>query len=186
MLLEDGTKTLPDYLAPGLDIVFIGLNPGSYSAQVGHYFARPTSGFWQALQLSGLVPSTTLSPEEDRRLLKNGVGFTDVVKRPSRGASDLRVQDFRRWAPVLREKLLRFRPRIACFHGVTAYRSYLRYAEDALVNPTLGEQPRTIDGVRVFVSPNPSPANRPASLPENLASWYRRLGALRDSLKGDG
>ncbi len=171
-------QTLPDYLADGLDIVFVGLNPWHYSVQVGHYFATPRNRFWTALNLSGLVPEP-MTAEDDLRILEHGIGFTDVVKRPTGGASELRAADFRRWAPVLRGKLERHAPRIVCFHGTTAYRGYLKYAETSARRPALGEQPDAIGSSRVFVVPNPSPANAAWSL-DDLVEWYRRLRALRD------
>lgn len=174
-------KTLPDYLAPGLDIVFVGINPGAYSAQVGRYFATPTNRFWPAVNRSGLLPEP-LGPEDDHRLPGYGIGLTDVVKRPSSSASKLRAADYRRWAPVLKEELERFGPLIACFHGVTGYRSYLKYAEGTESRPELGLQPRDIGVSRVFVVPNPSPANAVYSLDE-LVDWYRRLKELRDGLR---
>ena len=87
-------KTLPDYLAPDLDIVFVGINPGAHSAEVGHYFATPANRFWPAVNRSGLFPEP-LTAEDDHRALEFGVGFTDVVKRPSSSASKLRAADYR-------------------------------------------------------------------------------------------
>ena len=170
-------KTLPDYLAPGLDIVFVGLNPGLHSAREGHYFASPRNRFWSAVNRSGLL-NGPLDAARDFQLVDQGIGLTDVVKRPSRGASDLRAADFRRWAPVLKTKLERFQPSIVCFHRVTAYRNYLRYADGVDHRPELGLQPRDIGRSRVFLVPNPSPANAVYSL-EDLVAWYRRLKILR-------
>jgi len=127
-------RTLPDYLRPGLDLVFVGINPGLYSVQRGHYFARPTSRFWPAFSRSVLsapvrrsLGLATLGPGQDSALLKYGIGFTDVVKRPSSGAADLRLADYQEWAPRLRRRLARYKPRVACFHGLTAYRAFARY-----------------------------------------------------------
>ena len=175
-------ETLPDYLEPGLDIVFVGLNPSSYSVRVGHYFANPRNRFWAALNRSGLV-GVELTPDQDGRLLCYGLGFTDVVKRPTPQAQGLTAADYRHWAPVLRDKLLHYQPRIACFHGLTGYKAYLRYGEGAAEKAELGLQERTIGGSRVFVLPNPSPANARYSLVD-LAAWYRRLAALRRELTG--
>ncbi len=177
-------RTLPDYLRPGLEIVFVGINPGAYSARVGHYFGRPQNRFWPALNRSGLVDAgRELGPGDDARMNEYGIGFTDVVKRVSNSASDLRADDYRRWAPVLRDKLLRYQPLIACFHGVTGYRNYLLHAEGIKQVPQLGVQERTIGASRVFVAPSPSPANAVFSL-DDLTEWCRRLGAYRDLLKG--
>ena len=172
--------TLPDYLAPGLDVIFVGINPGMHSARVGHYFATPTNRFWPALNRSGLL-TEPLDAGTDDQILRQGIGLTDVVKRPSNSASKLRAADYRRWAPVLKEKLERSRPLIVCFHGVTAYRNYLKYAEGVDERPRLGLQDTAIGPSRVFVVPNPSPANAAYSL-DDLMSWYLRLKGLRDGL----
>ena len=170
------TPTLPDYLREGLALVFVGLNPSLPSIRMGHYFANPRNRFWPALNRSGLA-GRELGPEDDAGLLDDGIGFTDVVKRATAQGSGLRAADFRLWAPALREKLLKFQPRVANFHGVTAYKAYLRYAEGVRESPELGLQERAIGKTRVFVTPNPSPANAVYSL-DDLAEWYRRLGRL--------
>ncbi len=177
---ESQFETLDDYLQPGLNIVFVGLNPSSYSVERGHYFANPRNRFWAALNRSGLV-GVELGPEQDGEVLKYGIGFTDVVKRPTPQASGLRAADYRRWAPVLREKLERYQPKIACFHGMTGYRAYLKHGEGVIGRPELGPQDLQIGETRIFVTPNPSPANARYSL-DDLAEWYRRLAAFRDGM----
>ena len=180
-------ETLPDLLAPGLEIVFVGLNPSEYSVREGHYFANPRNRFWTAFNASGLRPGSTgrdWTPADDGELLAHGIGFTDVVKRPTAQGSGLRTGDYRQWAPVLKEKLLRWQPRLVCFHGLMAYKAYLRYAEDTRANPGLGLQERDIGASKVFVVPNPSPANAKYSTAD-LTGWYRQLGdALADALPG--
>ena len=175
-------ETLPDYLEPGLDIVLIGLNPSTRSVQAGHYFANPRNRFWSALTAAHFV-GRPVGPEDDAALLIHGVGFTDVVKRPTSQASGLTAADYRRDAPVLREKLLRHVPRIACFHGLTAYRAYLRHGEGIknAGNLELGRQHLMIGSSQVFVLPNPSPANARYSL-NDLACWYRELNRWRSEL----
>ena len=178
---EPQFETLTDYLVPGLDIVFVGLNPSSFSVRVGHYFANPRNRFWSALYRSGLV-GEELGPERDTELPKYGIGFTDVVKRPTPQASGLRAADYREWAPVLREKLEHFQPLIACFHGMTGYKAYLKYGEGADEKPDLGLQDRTIGRTRIFVVPNPSPANAQYSM-DDLVGWYRRLNEFKQELQ---
>ena len=173
-------ETLPDYLKPGLDIVFVGLNPSDYSVRKGHYFANPRNRFWAAFNRSGLV-GEEMSPELDARLVDYGIGLTDVVKRPTPQGSGLKAADYRRWAPVLKEKLLEYGPGIVCFQGVMGYGQYLRYAEDSREKPQVGRQNRTIGRSRVFVVPNPSPANAQYSL-DDLVFWYRELMNLRTEL----
>lgn len=175
--------TLPDYLRPELDIVFVGINPGAYSASVGKYFATPTNRFWRALKASGIVEiDRDLVPGDEAWLSDVGVGFTDVVKRASSSASDLRAADYREWAPLTKQKLQKAAPLIVCFNGLTGYQSYARYADDLRLKPKLGEQSTSIGESRVFVAPNPSPANAAFSL-NVIVGWYRELGELRDRLK---
>ncbi len=173
--------TLTDYLSPGLDIVFVGLNPSTYSVRVGHYFANPRNRFWAALNRSGLV-GEELTPERDTELAKYGIGFTDVVKRPTPQASGLRAADYREWSPILKEKLEHYQPLIACFHGMTGYKAYLKYGEGVAERPELGPQERRIGEAKVFVVPNPSPANAQYSL-DDLVAWYRELARFRDEMK---
>lgn len=186
-------STLPDYLGPGLDVVFVGINPSAYSAQVGKYFATPQNRFWRALSASGLVaPARELLPGDEAWLSEHHrIGFTDLVKRASASASKLRAADFRRWAPQTRAKLVEAAPLVVCFNGITAYRWFLQYAEDAAAKTTtgkravsLGEQEVRIGDSRVFVAPNPSPANASYSL-RDIARWLQRLAALRDRAKAE-
>ena len=171
--------SLPDYLAPGLSLVFVGINPGLYSARIGHCFATPRNRFWQAFNIAHLVEGD-FGPEQDHLLLKHGIGFTDLVKRPTRNAAELTAQDFRQGAPLLKEKLLHYQPSVVSFHGVTAYGNYLKFAEGVKERPELGTQPRAIGRSTVFVTPNPSPANAAYSL-HTLAEWY---GRLKDVVQG--
>jgi double-stranded uracil-DNA glycosylase len=175
-------RTLPDYLQPGLDLVFVGINPGLYSVQQGHYFARSTSRFWPAFSASRLSERVRqalgidrLRAEHDAELPRFGIGFTDVVKRPSANAADLKANDFEKGVPRLLEKLQQCRPRVACFHGLTGYRPFLDLAlGDARDRPTLGDQPETVGATRLYVVPNPSPANAHFTLADQIA-WYDRL-----------
>ena len=180
--LDPPLDTLPDYLRPGLDVVLIGLNPSAYSVRAGHYFANPRNRFWSAVSAANLV-GRTVGPQDDAGLMEAGIGFTDVVKRPTPQASGLSAADYRRDAPLLREKLLAHAPAVACFHGLTAYRAYLRYAE-GISKPgaiPLGRQDITIGSSRVFVLPNPSPANARFSLGD-LTEWYVKLNQWRAEL----
>jgi TDG/mug DNA glycosylase family protein len=178
---EKPVRTLPDYLAPRLDVVFIGINPGLFSAMRGHYFARKTSRFWPAFSASKLsermrreLNVEQLGPEHDVELLRFGIGITDVVKRPSANASELSLEEFVEAAPKLIRKLQRYQPRLACFHGLTAFRPFLLYGLKVKRKPELGPQPETIGATRLFVVPNPSPANAHFT-PKQQAEWYDRV-----------
>jgi double-stranded uracil-DNA glycosylase len=174
-------ETLPDYLARGLDLVFVGINPGLYSVARGHYFARSTSRFWPAFSASKLsapirraLGTDTLGPERDVELLRFGIGLTDVVKRPSSNAAGLTASDFEEWVPRLLEKMHQYAPRVACFHGLTAYRPFLSFVLKRLDRASLGPQPVVVGTTRLFVVPNPSPANAHFTLMDQTA-WYDSL-----------
>jgi TDG/mug DNA glycosylase family protein len=181
----DRDPTLPDYLCGGLDIVFVGINPGAYSASVGKYFATSTNRFWRAFSRSGIVDiNRDLIPGDEAWLNDAGVGFTDVVKRASASASNLKAADYRYWAPRTLQKLEEHAPLVVCFNGLTGYQAFARYSLELRLNPKLGEQAERIGGSHVFVAPNPSAANAAFSL-DVIAGWYRKLGELRDTLKND-
>lgn len=182
--------TLPDYLAPGLELVFVGINPGTYSVQRGHYFARPTSRFWPAFsrsRLSGPVRRAlgreTLVPEDDAVLLAFGIGFTDLVKVPSANAAALRPSDYAEWAPRLVARLRPYCPRVVCFHGLTAYRAFVRYALGlSSADAALGPQPHQLETSLLYVVPNPSPANAHVRLEDQIA-WYDRLAQFLEDTR---
>lgn len=177
-------RTLPDRIRPDLDLLSIGINPSRYSVEKGFYFARPQNRFWKALLLSGLAPKD-LHPSVDAIEIlfrEHGIGFTDVVKRPTRAAAELEDAEWRRGARALRRKILRAGPRIAWFHGREAWTRYLRHAEDEQVDFRWGRQDLRIGGAVVFVTPNPSGLNAGHSLAD-LVREYRRLARLRNSLR---
>lgn len=181
--------TLPDLLRPGMDLVFVGINPSVYSVERGHYFARRTSRFWPAFSRSRLSEAArkalgidTLGPEQDQELLRFGIGFTDVVKIPSRNASQIDAAAFEEWTPRLLERLEHVQPRLACFHGVTGYRPFLRYVLGTRREPIeLGPQPETIGPTHLYVVPNPSPANAHFT-PADQAAWYDRVADFLHAL----
>jgi TDG/mug DNA glycosylase family protein len=182
-------RTLPDYLREGLDLLFVGINPGTYSVERGRYFARRTNRFWPAFSASRLslrvrrgLGVSVLMPEHDAGLMEFGIGFTDVVKVPSANAAGLDPAAFAEWAPRLLERLRRYAPRVACFHGVTAYRAFARHAlrvPDAGAN--LGAQRERVGETRVFVVPNPSPANAHFTVVDQRR-WYDRLARHMERL----
>jgi TDG/mug DNA glycosylase family protein len=117
-----------------------------------------------------------LEPIHDRLLLQFGIGFTDLVKRPSANAADLSRAEMAGGAEVLAGKLQRFQPRIVCFHGVTAYRPLAALLGLGTRSVGLGEQTSRIGESRLFVVPNPSPANAHAT-PGEQTAWYDRIAA---------
>jgi TDG/mug DNA glycosylase family protein len=167
--------TLPDYLPPRPDILFVGINPGSYSARQGHYYARGTNRFWWALHASGLIP-VPLAPEEDWRVVEFGLGLTDLVKRPTNSAADVRGEEFAAGRDMLADKIQRAQPLIVCFNGLTGYQQFFQ-------EPTQpGRQIRRLHEAYVFVLPSTSARN--AAYPRNLVlAHFRDLRAWRDALR---
>ena len=84
----DGCPTLPDILAPGLSVVFVGINPSLASARAGHHFASPGNPFWRLLHASRFTPAL-LRPVDDARLIELGLGLTNVCPNPKRSAAEL-------------------------------------------------------------------------------------------------
>jgi len=166
--------SLPDLIVEGLDLLFVGINPGLKSARLGHYYAGPGNLFWKCLYESGLTPEL-LRPQDDRRVLEYRIGITDCVKRESRTASEVKATEFQDARPELIAKLERYRPKIVCFNGLMGYRGTI----DPLAQ--LGQQPDRLAGSFVFVVPSTSAANAGFTRAERL-EWFRRLRALRDEV----
>lgn len=185
-----GFPTLPDYLEVGLDLVFVGINPAIYAVQKGHYFARPSNRFWPAFsrsRLSAPVRATLgrdrLIPSDDATLLRFGIGFTDVAKVPTTSASELRPADYAEWTPHLLARLTAYRPLVACFHGVTGYRAFVRYGLNETQDDwSLGLQRRKLGDTSIFVAPNPSGANAHFRIEDQIA-WYDRLAKVLEEVK---
>jgi double-stranded uracil-DNA glycosylase len=146
-------RTVRDVIRPGLRVLFCGINPGLYSAAVGHHFARPGNRFWPSLFAAGFT-DRLLAPKEERQLLARGYGITNVVARASAAADELSPSELTAGARALAKKVLRYRPRILAMLGVGAYRAAFARPE-----ATLGLQPETIGGTSIWLLPNPSGLN---------------------------
>ncbi len=176
--------SLPDLLAPSLGVAFVSINPSLYSVERGHYFARRSNKFWPCISRSVLTLSIRealgverLGPEHDATLPRFGIGFTDLVKRPTARADELAPSEMAAGVESLLAKIERFRPRVACFHGVTGY----RFVQRALMGESdiaLGLQTVRIGETRVFVVPNPSGANAHYTRDEQT-KWYDALAEVR-------
>lgn len=159
-LIDAAGKTLPDVIAPNLRVLFCGINPGLYTAAVGHHFARPGNRFWPALQMSGFTPRL-VSPFEERELLQSGIGISNVVPHAAATAAELTRDDFIAGGRRLAAKVKRYQPRIVAILGVGAYRQAF-----AKPKAQIGEQTERIHDARVWVLPNPSGLNANYQLPE--------------------
>jgi TDG/mug DNA glycosylase family protein len=165
-LLTAAGRTIPDVLAPGLDVLFCGINPGLYSGALGQHFARPGNRFWPALHKGGFTPRR-YAPSEQDRLLDLGLGITNVVARTTARADELTGDELREGGKLLVAKVLEYRPRWLAVVGITAYRTAFGFPK-----ARVGPQEHRIGETRVWVLPNPSGLNAhwtPAGLAEEFA-----------------
>jgi double-stranded uracil-DNA glycosylase len=167
-LLSSVNKKVPDIIAPGLRVLFCGINPGLYSAATGHHFARPGNRFWPALHAAGFT-DRLLSPREEQQLLRCGCGITNLVARTTASADELRAEEFVAGHRKLEAKVERFAPRFVAVLGIGAYRSAFEQPKAAL-----GRQPVALAGATVWVLPNPSGLNAHHQL-NDLAALFREL-----------
>ena len=167
-------KRMPDVIAPGLRVLFVGINPSLYSAAVRHHFARPGNRFWPTLQRSGFT-ERRLSPDEDRTLLSLGLGLTNVAWRATARADELDKAELIRGGRTLERKVRRYRPRCVAILGVTAYRAAFDKPQGQM-----GPQSRKLSGALLWVLPNPSGLNAHYP-PQRLAEVFR---AFRETLPG--
>jgi double-stranded uracil-DNA glycosylase len=175
---------LRDRVAPGMRVLFVGINPGLRSAVLDHHFAGYSNRFWKLLYDARLVPEP-VTFEDDDRLPEWGYGITNLVARPTAGLSDLSSGELRRGRRALVAKVRRLRPALVALVGVTVYRTLFpsravsgakRQVSGRLI---LGLAPETLAGVPVFVLPNPSGRNANYSYAE-MVEWFT---ALRVQLK---
>jgi len=161
-------KTIPDVAAPGLRVLFAGINPGLYSAATGYHFARPGNRFWPALYAAGFT-DRVLRPEEQQDLLALGLGITNVVARATARAEELTADEVRAGGRVLTAKVARLGPRWLAVVGITVYRTAFGHP-----GAKTGQQEETLGGSRVWVLPNPSGLNAHWN-DAALAAEFRRL-----------
>ena len=155
-------------IAPGLDVLFCGINPGLYSGATGNHFARPGNRFWPALHLGGFTPRL-LHPSEKQELLGLGLGITNVVRRTTARADELTDEEIVAGGRALRRKVLRYSPRYLAVLGLGPYRIAFGASK-----ATVGPQPETIGEAKVWLLPNPSGLNAHYQLPD-LAREFSRL-----------
>jgi double-stranded uracil-DNA glycosylase len=162
-------------VGPGLDVLFVGINPSLRSAEVGHHFARPGNRFWPTLHAAGFTPRR-LRPDEDAELLAHRVGVTNLAFRPTREAAELTSEELREGAVALERTVRRQQPRLVAIVGLTAYRT-------AFSRPraSMGLQPHDIGGRPVWVLPNPSGLNAHYK-PADFTRLYTEARVFADTL----
>ena len=174
-VLAAAGKTVPDLIAPGLPVLFCGINPGLYSAATRHHFARPGNRFWPALHAAGFT-DRVLAPWEERELLVRGYGITNLVARATAAAAELTADEFVAGARGLERKVKRYRPKWVAVVGIGAYRT-------AFGRPraVVGPQPEWLGPARLWLLPQPSGLNANHQMPELTAAfrelYYQALGS---------
>ena len=170
-------NTLPDAVREGLRAIAVGINPSLPSVRAGFCFANPRNRFWPALNASRLVDAP-LEPGPDSVAVlveRYGIGFTDIVKRPTAGSAELRSHEFRDGAARLEALVVRHAPGVVWFQGAQAWRAFARHSGWSVAGKVeWGPQPRNVGRSRIFVTPNPSPANATYGLRE-LVKWFDAL-----------
>ncbi|MBA4187164.1 MAG: G/U mismatch-specific DNA glycosylase [Planctomycetaceae bacterium] len=167
-LLAAKDKTVPDVAGPNLSVVFCGINPGLYTAAIGHHFGRPGNRFWPTLHGAGFTPRL-FDPSEERDLLPLGFGITNVVARATATADELTKAEIVAGGESLRKRVREWSPRFLAVLGIGAYRIAFNHPK-----ATLGLQDEQIGETRVWVLPNPSGLNAHYQ-PPDLVRVFREL-----------
>jgi TDG/mug DNA glycosylase family protein len=169
--------TIDDVAAPGLRVLFCGINPGLMSAATGCHFARPGNRFWKALHGAGFT-DRVLFPSEQRELLDAGLGITNLVARSTATAAEITTAELRAGAASLRSKVSVLAPAVVAFLGMGAYRQ-------AFGRPRagLGHQPEDLGPAAVWLLPNPSGLQARYQLAE-LVGLFSELRAFATARPG--
>jgi TDG/mug DNA glycosylase family protein len=171
-LLSVANRSIDAVIAPGLHVLFVGINPGLYSAWTGHHFARPGNRFWPTLYAAGFTPRL-LHPSEQHTLLEYGCGVTNFVDRATATAAELEAAELVAGGARLAQTVRHFRPQTIAVLGITAY----RLAFDR-PKAQLGRQNEALADTPLWVLPNPSGLNAhytPASLAEIFRDFRRQI-----------
>lgn len=164
--------TVPDLVGPGLRLLFVGINPGLWTAATNTHFAHPGNRFYPALELSGVIDRSIdrgvgMSDEDRRHLIERGIGITNIVRRATAKASELTTEELREGGKELRRFVIRNGPVVVAVAGITAYRTAF-----ARPKAMAGEQPEMFEGAELWVVPNPSGLNAHETI-QTLAAAYR-------------
>jgi TDG/mug DNA glycosylase family protein len=164
--------TVPDLVGPGVKLLFVGINPGLWTAATQTHFAHPGNRFYPALLGAGIIDRPIdrgrgMTDDDRRHLIERGIGITNVVHRATAKASELSAAELRAGGEQLRTNVARLAPRVVAIAGITAYRT-------AFGRPkaSMGEQDERFEGARLFVVPNPSGLNAHETV-ESLSVAYR-------------
>lgn len=173
--------TVPDLVRPGVRLLFVGINPGLWTAATQTHFAHPSNRFYPALHRAGLIdieidPAAGMSPQERNHLLDRDIGITNLVARATARAGELSADELRRGRDRLEATVHRLRPAVVAVAGVTAYRVAFQRPR-----AVMGRQPEDLGGAALWVVPNPSGLNAHETI-GTLAGWYRNVGEAAELL----
>ena len=163
---------VPDLLpASGLKLLFVGINPGLWTAATQTHFAHPVNRFYPALLAAGIIerpidPSAGMTDDDREHLTSRGVGITNVVHRATARADELTDDELRAGGRQLEALVQRVRPKVVALAGITAYRVAFGRRKAAL-----GRQDETLGGAELWVIPNPSGLNAHETV-TSLATAY--------------
>ncbi len=164
--------TVPDLVGPGLRLLFVGINPGLWTAATQTHFAHPGNRFYPALLAAGIIDrpidrGTGMTDDDRRYLIERGIGITNIVRRATAKASELSTEELHAGGDHLRAFVREHVPPVVAVAGITAYRT--AFAQPKAV---MGEQPDPFEGTRLFVVPNPSGLNAHETV-ATIADAYR-------------
>ena len=168
-------RTVPDLLGPGTSLLFVGINPGLWTAATQTHFCHPSNRFYPALRRSGLIDidldtSVGMTDAQRRQFLAGRLGITNLVARATARASELDPEELRTGGDRLHSVVGEIGPHVVAVAGVGAYRVAFDRPE-----ATLGKQATTIGESEMWVVPNPSGLNAHATI-DSLADWFRLVG----------
>jgi double-stranded uracil-DNA glycosylase len=166
--------TVPDLVAPGLNVLLCGINPSLMSAAIGHHFGNPANRLWPVLHLAGFTPRR-LHPTESHELLRHGVGVTNVVARATATAAELTAEEVKQGVGPLTRLVERYAPRYVAFLGLTTYRVAFGHPR-----AQVGPRPELLGQARVWLLPNPSGLNAHYQLPDLVRVFAELRAAAYD------
>jgi TDG/mug DNA glycosylase family protein len=162
--------SLPDFIQPGLRVLFCGINPGLLAAASGHHFAGRGNRFWRVMHLAGFTPHQ-IAPQDSATLLDYGGGLTTVVERPTAREDQITPGEYQAAAAAFQSKVALYAPTFVAFLGKPAWSALSGSGQRQIA---WGQQPGTMGASAIWVLPNPSGRNRAFTL-DQLVEAYRDL-----------